>query len=175
MREELDDIKAMLQTPSVQPPLKRVKDTRDFLCVECRKDGIDHPHCMMNMTYQGRKGVCAKGHCIVEEAREARITGKQAEPYIPQKRKEPKKRKMYRLDRSGFDDKAYARAISRKRKPVQICSFSEAKCGALIGGQWIYFRRILHLACFLERGINVISKALNKGEYRTIKIKRVNQ
>lgn len=178
MHDELDDLKAMLQTPSVQPPLKRVKDTRDFLCVECRKDGIDHPHCMMNMTYQGRKGVCAKGHCIVEEAREARITGKQVEPSFPQKMekpKKPKKRKMYRLDHSGFDEKAYVRAIERKRKPVHICSMSEAKCGALIGGQWIYFRRILHLACFLERGLNIISKALNKGEYRTIKIKRVNQ
>lgn len=177
MHDELDDLKAMLQNPSVQPPLKRVKDTRDFLCVECRKDGIDHPHCMMNMVYKGRTGVCAKGHCIIEEEREARLTGKQVEPYIPKKpeKEKPKKRKAYRLDRSGFDVKAYVRAIERKRKPVHICSMSEAKCGALIGGQWIYFRRISHLACFLERHLNVISPALKRGEYRTIQLKRVNQ
>lgn len=175
MHDELDDLKAMLQNPSVQPALKRVKDTRDFLCVECRKDGIDHPHCMMNMTYKGRTGVCAKGHCIIEEEREARLTGKQVEPYIPKKHEsedKPKKRKAYRIDRAGFDVKAYVRAIGRKRKPVTLCSRSEAKCAALIAGEWIYFRKVCHLASFLERGLGVISPALKRGEFRTIQLQK---
>lgn len=175
LREELDDLKDQLEGTSPQPPLKRVKDTKDFLCTECRKDGIDHPHCMMNITYKGRKGVCLKGHCIVEEAREARMTGKTVEPSIPVREKVPKKRKAYRLDHSGFDDKTYVRAIFKKRIPVNTCSESEARCAAFIAGRWVFFRRVCQLATFLERGMGVVSAALRKGEYRTIELKRVNQ